>query len=210
MIGTQDALERAYQQDVAGHRAEACKLYRLGIDTIYEGLSLEVPSAWLTGSNVNKCRSNLNTWLQAANNRYNCCCAAATRSSLVQSLRCQHSFCHCRLRDLQSPQPSTSAADITQTPTASRLQIQHAPNSSSRQNAAPVAVRKDRQSTAIVRQRSGPDRKKETAEEAKLREAVLSEVLDIKPSESWNDIAGLVGAKQVRLCLDLYIQVCAL
>ena len=49
----------------------------------------------------------------------------------------------------------------------------------------------------IARQRSAPDRKKETAEDAKLREAVLSEVLDIKPSESWNDIAGLAGAKQV-------------
>ena len=27
----------------------------------------------------------------------------------------------------------------------------------------------------------------------------MSEVLDIKPSESWNDIAGLAGAKQVML-----------
>ncbi|KAL0029319.1 hypothetical protein WJX79_010048 [Trebouxia sp. C0005] len=121
-----DTLERAYKQDVSGHTAEASKLYRLGIDTIYEGLGLQVPSAWLTGSNVNKWRSNLNSWLQLANDR---------------------------LRDLESPEPSTSATQITKT-------------------------------------------KKETAEDAKLREAVLSEVLDIKPSESWNDIAGLGGAKQ--------------
>ncbi len=66
----QDALERAYKQDVSGHTAEASKLYRLGIDTIYEGLGLQVPSAWLTGSNVNKWRSNLNNWLQLANDRY--------------------------------------------------------------------------------------------------------------------------------------------
>lgn len=51
----------------------------------------------------------------------------------------------------------------------------------------------------VAKQRSAPDRKRETAEEAKLREAVMSEVLDIKPSESWNDIAGLAGAKQVTL-----------
>ena len=49
----------------------------------------------------------------------------------------------------------------------------------------------------MVKQRSAPDRKRDTAEEAKLREAVMSEVLDIKPSESWNDIAGLSNAKQV-------------
>ncbi len=66
----QDTLERAYKQDVSGHTAEASKLYRLGIDTIYEGLGLQVPSAWLTGSNVNKWRSNLNSWLQLANDRY--------------------------------------------------------------------------------------------------------------------------------------------
>lgn len=65
----QDTLERAYKQDVSGHTAEASKLYRLGIDTIYEGLGLQVPSAWLTGSNVNKWRSNLNSWLQLANDR---------------------------------------------------------------------------------------------------------------------------------------------
>ncbi len=66
----QDTLERAYKQDVSGHTAEASKLYRLGIDTIYEGLGLQAPSAWLTGSNVNKWRSNLNSWLQLANDRY--------------------------------------------------------------------------------------------------------------------------------------------
>lgn len=72
-LGLQDALERAYKQDIAGHRVEASKLYRLGIDTIYEGLGLEVPSAWLTGSNINKLRSNLNSWLQAANDRSAAC-----------------------------------------------------------------------------------------------------------------------------------------
>lgn len=69
-IALQDALERAYEQDVSGHTAEASKLYRLSIATIFEGLALQVPTAWLTGSNVNKWRSNLNKWLQSANDRY--------------------------------------------------------------------------------------------------------------------------------------------
>ncbi|DBB00680.1 TPA: hypothetical protein ACH3X3_002354 [Trebouxia sp. C0006] len=166
-----DTLERAYKQDVSGHTAEASKLYRLGIDTIYEGLGLQVPSAWLTGSNINKWRSNLNSWFQLANDR---------------------------LRDLESPEPSTSATQITKTSPQSQ------PSSNSKlafqRTSKPAfttsTIRKDKQSTAIARQRSAPDRKKETAEDAKLREAVLSEVLDIKPSESWNDIAGLAGAKQ--------------
>ncbi|KAL0038900.1 hypothetical protein WJX77_001190 [Trebouxia sp. C0004] len=166
-----DTLERAYKQDVSGHTAEASKLYRLGIDTIYEGLGLQVPSAWLTGSNVNKWRSNLNSWLQLANDR---------------------------LRDLESPEPSTSAAQIiktcpqSQSSSNSKLASQRA----SKSTFTTATIRKDRQSTAIARQRSAPDRKKESAEDAKLREAVLSEVLDVKPPESWNDIVGLAGAKQ--------------
>jgi len=111
-------------------------------------------------------------------------------------------LCFFRLRDLESPEPSTSATQITKT----SPQSQSSSNSklTSQRTSKPAfttsSIHKDKQSTAIARQRSAPDRKKETAEDAKLREAVLSEVLDIKPSESWNDIAGLAGAKQV--CTD--------
>lgn len=167
-----DALERAYEQDVSGHIAEASKLYRLSIATIFEGLALQVPTAWLTGSNVNKWRSNLNKWLQSANDR---------------------------LRDLESPEPSASATQITKTSSvspSSSSNISSAIQRNSKQSYTTSATRRDKQSTVIARQRSAPDRKKETAEDAKLREAVLSEVLDVKPSESWNDIAGLAGAKQ--------------
>jgi len=108
-------------------------------------------------------------------------------------------LCFFRLRDLESPEPSSSATQITKT----SPQSQPSSNSklTSQRTSKPAfttsSIRKDKQSTAIARQRSAPDRKKETAEDAKLREAVMSEVLDIKPSESWNDIAGLAGAKQV-------------
>ena len=62
----------------------------------------------------------------------------------------------------------------------------------------------------LARQRSAPDKRKESSEEAKLREAVLSEVLDVKPSESWQDIAGLGGAKQVRQPCHSYAHLCNL
>ena len=65
----QDALESAYRQHVSGNIAEAIKSYRIGVAAINEGLSLQVPEAWLTGSNVNKLRSELNSWLQVATDR---------------------------------------------------------------------------------------------------------------------------------------------
>ena len=104
-----------------------------------------------------------------------------------------------RLRDLESPEPSTSATPITQAAnTSQRRNISsHQPQRQTKPLPQLAAAQRDKQSTVLARQRSAPDRKRETAEEAKLREAVMSEVLDLKPSESWDDIAGLAGAKQV-------------
>ena len=39
-------------------------------------------------------------------------------------------------------------------------------------------------------------------EEARLREVVVGEVLDTRPTVRWSDIAGLAGAKQVSPCPD--------
>ena len=66
----QDALERAYQQDVTRQTEDAKKTYRFAIKAINEGLALQVPSAWLPGTNVNKLRCNLSSWLQLAVDRY--------------------------------------------------------------------------------------------------------------------------------------------
>ena len=66
----QDALERAYQQDVSNQTEEARKSYHFAVKAINEGLALKVPSAWLPGTNVSKLRCNLNNWLQLAVDRY--------------------------------------------------------------------------------------------------------------------------------------------
>lgn len=106
-----------------------------------------------------------------------------------------------RLRDLESPEPSTSATPITQATNSSQRRniSSHQPQRQTKPLPQSATLQQDKQSTVVAKQRSPPDRKRETAEEAKLREAVMSEVLDIKPSESWSDIAGLAGAKQVTL-----------
>ena len=117
-----------------------------------------------------------------------------------------------RLRDLESPEPSTSATPITQATNSSQRRniSSHQPQRQTKPLPQSATLQRDKQSTVVAKQRSPPDRKRETAEEAKLREAVMSEVLDIKPSESWNDIAGLAGAKQVTpfKAFQLYIPHC--
>lgn len=129
-----------------------------------------------------------------------CVYLAQDRQLALQAVQAV-SDCVCmrRLRDLESPKPSSSATPIT--PAATTAQRRNNSTHQLQRQTKPVlhsaTIQRDRQSTTLARQRSGPDRKRETAEEAKLREAVMSEVLDIKPSESWNDIAGLDGAKQV-------------
>lgn len=101
-----------------------------------------------------------------------------------------------RLRDLESPEPSTSATPITQATHSSQRRNINQPQRQTKPLPQSATTQRDKP-TVMARQRSAPDRKRESAEEAKLREAVMSEVLDLKPSESWDDIAGLAGAKQV-------------
>ena len=51
---------------------------------------------------------------------------------------------------------------------------------------------------AAVRQQSSANAPAASNEDAKYRDMILAEALDVKPAESWDDIAGLDGAKQVR------------
>jgi hypothetical protein len=71
----QDALERAYTRDVEGSRAEAIKLYRLGLSIIYEGLSITLPATGLGAAfhHVAAWRRDMNKWQQLALERYAAC-----------------------------------------------------------------------------------------------------------------------------------------
>jgi hypothetical protein len=59
-------LERAYNRDVEGAPADAIKLYRMGLNIIYEGLSVRAQSSGLGAaySNVAKWRDEMNRWQQ--------------------------------------------------------------------------------------------------------------------------------------------------
>ncbi|BDA45630.1 Fidgetin-like protein 1 [Coccomyxa sp. Obi] len=59
-----DAFDRAYNRDVEGAQADAIKLYRMGLNIVHEGLSLQVQSSGLGPgySNVAKWRDDMSTW----------------------------------------------------------------------------------------------------------------------------------------------------
>lgn len=55
-----------------GAQADAIKLYRMGLNIVQEGLSLQVQSSGLGPgySNVARWRDNMSTWKQLAGSRY--------------------------------------------------------------------------------------------------------------------------------------------
>lgn len=60
----QEAVERAYVIDKEGDVHRAIRLYRKGLEIIYEGLQLQVPSSGLSSrvDNVASWREQLNHW----------------------------------------------------------------------------------------------------------------------------------------------------
>lgn len=92
-----------------------------------------------------------------------------------------------RLRDLDAPKASSSYAVPRQ---AKRITA-----------AAPIPLPGRAQPPGQTPKPAAP---KATAGNAKLREVILAEVLDTRPSVRWDDIAGLASAKQVRqLCVGV-------
>lgn len=67
-------------------------------------------------------------------------------------------------------------------------------------HAAQTRVSQPTQGSGLGRTVSAPSRPSHPAgkEDAKLREVILAEVLDTRPSVQWEDVAGLRTAKQVR------------
>ena len=67
----QDALERAYQHDLNRALPEASKCYHMGLQSIAEGLKLQVPVSGLGPqySNVARWRSDMQSWQQHVHDR---------------------------------------------------------------------------------------------------------------------------------------------
>ncbi|KAK9838272.1 hypothetical protein WJX81_001606 [Elliptochloris bilobata] len=173
----QDAIERAYNKDVEGASQDAIKLYRLGLNIIYEGLSLRTPSAGLgpAFSNVERWKEDMKQWLQRANDR---------------------------LRDLEAPDASTSARGGAVAPaqcnplaptlaaSTTLLRTRTTSQSSTGTPRVPAATPGGRgPGGAAAGGAAG-------REDARLREVVLGEILDTRPSTRWDDVAGLSAAKQ--------------
>ncbi len=122
----------------------------------------------------------------------------------------------CRLRALDSPIASTLGLAP-----APRIVGSNRANANSHSNTRPTSLQNQpslsraqhqqslpRQQSSVqpngtaaravaVRQRSAANAPAASKEDAKYRDVIMAEVLDVKPAESWDDIAGLDGAKQV-------------
>lgn len=162
-----EALERAYSRDAAGDTATAAKLYQTAINVLDEGLSLQV-----IGSGLGPAHSNVAKW------RYD--------------MQQWHQGAQSRLRALSSATSSTSAPS----PIVSVKQAQQAP-------ARPVLARTQTQPSrgyatpaAHARPMQAAAGGKPSKEDSRIREVIMAEVLDMRPSVRWEDVAGLNSAKQ--------------
>lgn len=105
----------------------------------------------------------------------------------------------CRLRALSSATSSTSAPS----PIVSVKQAQQAP-------ARPVLARTQTQPSrgyatpaAHARPMQAAAGGKPSKEDSRIREVIMAEVLDMRPSVRWEDVAGLNSAKQVGQNADM-------
>ena len=105
---------------------------------------------------------------------------------------------HCRLRDLNSPTPSTSKAiPITQQPRQPQPQalqksgLVRTHTQPARGVSTPaLAQRPIQRSNSSVSTSVSKD-------DSRIRDVIMGEVLDTRPSVRWDEVAGLANAKQV-------------
>ena len=100
-----------------------------------------------------------------------------------------------RLRDLDAPRASSSAPAGT----VRRITRQTSQSFIPSRPALQSYNRTPSQAQATVAKKGGGN---SGAADSKLREVILAEVLDTRPSVRWEDVAGLGNAKQVLRCVQ--------
>ena len=100
-----------------------------------------------------------------------------------------------RLRDLDAPRASSSAPAGT----AKRITRQTSQSFIPSRPALQSYNRTPSQAPATAAKKGGGS---SGAADSKLREVILAEVLDSRPSVRWEDVAGLGNAKQVPRCMQ--------
>lgn len=175
----QEAIERAYAQDVAGQRGAAAQLYRTALDILREGLAVSVPTAGLdaTHSSTARWRTDMSQWQQGVLDR---------------------------LRDLESLGGSAAAAGGGSSRGGGAGGRPAAAQPANPLLGRPPSLRRAA-GTATAGGAAGPRGAAAAAgggplsrDDRDFEERVLSEVLDSAPSVAWDDVAGLSGAKQAR------------
>lgn len=167
-----DALESAYEADVDGDVPHALQRYRAGAEAIEIGLRVDAPETGLGQrfNNSAQWKHELREWQQHVQDR---------------------------LRDLESPEASSSNGAPRREATRITRHTGFTPTRKTQARPQPAAVRR-----GPVPGRGGTGGKRASAppaggvDDAKMREIILAEVLDHRPSVRWQDVAGLANAKQ--------------
>ncbi|KAI8472443.1 MAG: AAA-domain-containing protein [Monoraphidium minutum] len=194
-----EAVERAYAADVAGERERAARLYAKGLEIIQEALALKATSLGLNTDNVSTWRAELGSWQRGVQDRVRvlesrmACSSGGARGggggggasiSPAPSLSVI-----LRAPSPAAPPPPAPAAAAQLRPRAPAA----APATAARRRPAAVAAGGG---GAAAPGGAAAARAAIGKEEERLRQIILAEVLDRKPSIGFDDIAGLRSAKQ--------------
>ncbi|PNH11007.1 Spastin [Tetrabaena socialis] len=175
-----EAFERAYAADSSGRYDAAARLYRTGLEAAHEGLSLQVPPTSGLGpmaDSVTGWRADMEGWMRNVTARLRALeSGAASTSAPVR------------------PTPQAAAAVAAQRRTAAPGPIMTAAGSRSGAYRAPQASPTSAAAPASAPGRGGGGGGEDGLQ--KFRDIVAHEILDQAPSVKWDDIAGLVLAKQ--------------
>ena len=178
----QDILSRARVRHEAGNYNEAVKLYEMGLTVCDEGLGMDVPYAGIANSNVGTWRSNLSQWRESISSYLR----KHESGNPGPSISPPHHQGTTRPVSARVSQNTRRAAATTPRPFSSN---------SLRRSAQPSDAGPSSGGSAAAAGKGGGGGSS-SSEDERLRETVLSEVLDSRPSVAWEDIAGLERAKQ--------------
>jgi len=177
-----DVVVRAAAKHQSGSSGEALKLYQMGLSVCDEALSNPVPTPGIGNSNVGTWRRHLLEWREAIS-RYIRQYEAGLPMSSISPPQVQ-------------PPPAR-----TRSMTEAVRSVANRPAGASQPRNAPAAASRKQPPGALpianANAAKAPDRPRSgSKDDEKLRDMILSEVLDERPSISWDGIAGLHKAKQ--------------
>jgi len=174
-----DILDRAAVKHREGASGEAMRIYKMGLSACDDALAIPVANPGIGNSNIGTWRRHLSDWRQAI----------ATYIRQYES--------GLPISSISPPQAQAPSARTRPEPTE-RSVANRQPSSYKRN--MPALTPRQQPARAMQNNNAPPKQaqpgKSESKGDERLREMILSDVLDDRPTVSWDSIAGLNKAKQ--------------